>query len=289
MRGGELREALAQGRRVYGVTLEGYGQPQWPAHFARLGLDFVFLDGEHAPLGPAEVSHAAQAYAARGIAPLYRIPEPSPVWATRALDWGAHGIIAPYVERVDQVKELVGAVRYRPLKGAALAALLDEGRFPSDDTQAYLELFNKDTLLVIMIESPAGVANLPDLLAVGGVDAVLVGPHDLSVAAGVPQVYDSPTFQAQVQQVVDTCLAQGVAVGAVSIFPDPEAALRWLQLGCSMVVYSSDTMFVLDGVAQGLAAMLRFADRVADGEEPRVAAPVPGGDLDALGGADDAA
>ncbi len=240
--------------------MEGYGQPRWPAYFSGLGLDFVFLDGEHTPLNLETMAHACQSYAARQVAPLLRIPEPAPVWAYKALDMGAHGIIVPYVETVAQVKAMVGAVRYRPLKGAALQAVLDRKQFPSEDLPAYLDKFNEDSLLILMIESPTGVKNLPDLLAVEGVDAVLVGPHDMSVSSGVPEQYDSPEFEAQVRALVNICRDRGVAAGVHCIVPDPELALRWAGFGCNLIMYTSDTMFIIDGVKRGLQRMREALD-----------------------------
>jgi 2-keto-3-deoxy-L-rhamnonate aldolase RhmA len=72
MRGSELRAALRAGRRVYGIAVEGYGQPRWPRFFSNLGLDFVFMDNEHTPLNRETMAWAAQAYAGHNIAPLLR-------------------------------------------------------------------------------------------------------------------------------------------------------------------------------------------------------------------------
>ena len=126
MRGKELRQALTAGQRVYGIAAEGYGQPRWPRLFARLGLDFVFLDNEHTPLNRETVAWAAQAYAANGVAPLLRIPEASPCQAAMGLDLGAHGIIAPYVEAVEPLKHhpLTRALRADKLCLAGLQATL---------------------------------------------------------------------------------------------------------------------------------------------------------------------
>jgi 4-hydroxy-2-oxoheptanedioate aldolase len=125
-----------------------------------MGLDFVFLDTEHNPLDRETCAWAAQAYAANNVAPLLRIPEPSAILAAMALDAGAPGVIAPYVETVEQVRARVGAVKYRPLKGVALQSILREGKIPSPETSIYLERFNADSVLVIMIESAEGVARM---------------------------------------------------------------------------------------------------------------------------------
>src|SRR5690606_24051230 len=194
MRGRDLRQALRAGRRVYGIAVEGYGQPRWPRFFSGRGLDFVFMDNEHTPLNRETMAWAAQAYAAQDIAPLLRIPELSASLAAIGVDLGAHGIIAPYVETVEQVKALIGAVRYRPLKGAAMQQMLDGGSAPCHKTADYQHGYSPDAVLIIMIESTASIANLPALLAPSGVDGVLIGPHDLSISLGIPEQYDDPRF-----------------------------------------------------------------------------------------------
>ncbi|MEO1443981.1 MAG: aldolase/citrate lyase family protein, partial [Chloroflexota bacterium] len=172
MQGRELKQTLQAGKRVYGINLEGYGQPRWPRFFADMNIiDYVFMDSEHSPNNRETIAWAAQCYAAYGIAPLLRIPEISPAQAAMGIDAGAHGIIVPYVETLEQVKQMVGAVKYRPLKGKALQTALDTGVFPGEQTRDYLPEFNPDAFLVIMIESQTGIDNLEEMLAFGGVDA----------------------------------------------------------------------------------------------------------------------
>lgn len=251
MHGHQLRKALVSGERVYGITVEGFGQPKWPRFFAQCGLDFVFMDTEHTPANRETAAWAAQAYAAHGVAPLLRIPEISASQAAMGLDSGAHGIIVPYVETVEEVRALVGAVHYRPLKGAALRAAVENGVFPSTETAAYLPAYNRDAALIIMIESPAGVANLPDLLAVGGVDAVLVGPHDLSIALGIPEQYEHPLFEEASRQIIRVCHQYKSGVGLVS--PGPvERTLLWAEWGCNLIIHRADTLFVASGIEQEL-------------------------------------
>ena len=266
MRGQTLRSTLKQGERVYGMAVQGYGQPQWPRLFSRIGLDFVFMDSEHTPQNRETIAWAAEAYAANGIAPLLRIPEPSATLAAMGLDAGAHGIIVPYVETVAQVKAVVGAVKYRPLKGAALEEALDTGRFPNPETRAYLHDYNRDSVLVIMIESPAGIAALPELLRVPGVDVVLMGPHDISVSHGVPEQYDHPVFRAAIQQVITTCNQAGVAVGIHYIAGDVERAQEWIEWGCTFISQRSDTLFTIDGARAELSILAeRLGGRLPGG------------------------
>lgn len=267
MRGQALRHKLHAGERIYGIALEGYGQPRFPKYFADVGLDYVWLDSEHAPNNRETIAWALQLYAAHNVAPLLRIPEISASQAAMGVDAGAHGIIVPYVETVEQVRALVGAVKYRPLKGAALTAAVERGTFPSDETRGYLDTYNPDANLIIMIESPAGVANLPNLLAVPGVDAVLIGPHDLSISHGIPEQYDHPTFVKVVEYIIQTCRAHQVGVGIHFISGSVDWALDWIRRGFNFISYRGDTLFVARGISQELHYLRSQLDGVQAGTD----------------------
>lgn len=255
MQGAQLRKALQAGRRVYGIGLEGYVQPRWPRFFSRFDLDFVFLDSEHAPTDPMQQAWAVQAYAALGIAPLLRIPEASASLAAQALDAGAQGIIVPYVETVAQVKELVGAVRYRPFRGQRLARVLDGERPPSAATADYLQLVNENNLLVIMIESQAGLDNLEEMLQVDGVDGVLIGPNDLSISLGVPDETTHPKFESAVQHVIRLCRHYEVGAGVHFTEAKIDIEKRWIDWGCNLIVHLTDTLMIAYGIEAGLQAL----------------------------------
>ncbi len=248
MQGQQLREALHSGQRVYGLALTGYNQPGWPRLFAKVGLDYVFIDNEHTPMNRETLAWACEAYAAHDVAPLLRIPEPSATLAAMALDGGAHGIIVPYVETVAQVRELVGAVKYRPLKGQAVARAVEHGQFPNDETAAYLRAFNPNAVLIIMIESPTGVENLPDMLAVEGVDGVLIGPHDFTISHGIPEQFDHPLFEERVRHVISICKARQVGVGIHYIGGSLERAVSWIQWGTNFISQRADTLYIAEGL-----------------------------------------
>lgn len=261
MLGRELKQALQNGKRVYGIALEGYGQARWPKFFANLGIiDYVFMDSEHSPNNRETIAWAAQCYTAYGIAPLLRIPDISASEAAMGLDAGAHGIIVPYVETLAQVKKMVGAVKYRPLKGKALQTVLNLNQFPSEETKTYLPEFNPDAFLVIMIESPEGIENLEEILSFGGVDAVLVGPHDLSISLGIPEQYDNPLFVDSVSQIIAICQSHEVAVGMHLMFGTLDQTIRWVQRGFNFVSVRGDTLFIANSTQHELTTIQEIVD-----------------------------
>jgi 2-keto-3-deoxy-L-rhamnonate aldolase RhmA len=255
MRGSLLRKALHNGNRVYGIGVEGYVQPRWPRFFSDSGLDFVFIDTEHTPLDRMQQAWAVQTYAAYGIAPLLRIPEASASLAAQALDAGAHGIVVPYVETAAQVKELVGAIRYRPFRGRRLAEVLEGTSLPSEATDEYLQLINEDNLLVIMIESQAGLDNLERMLQIKGVDAVLIGPNDLSISLGIPDQITHPKFEKALQEVTQICRKNNVGVGVHFADKNIETEMQWIDWGCNLIIHLTDTLMIAHGIERGLQTL----------------------------------
>src|SRR5690606_14580338 len=152
------------------------------------GLDFVFIDTEHIALDREALSWMCQLYAQMNLAPLVRISEPNATLATMALDGGATGVVAPYVESAEQVRALVGAVKRRPIKGKRLQQLLN-GKPAEGTLKSYLQEHNANHVLVVNVESTPAIEALDEILAVPGLDAVLIGPHDLSCSLGIPEQY----------------------------------------------------------------------------------------------------
>jgi 4-hydroxy-2-oxoheptanedioate aldolase len=267
MNGKQLRAALHQGRRVYG-TLITTPSPHWPKAVQSTGLDFVFIDTEHIPIERTTLAWMCRTYAALGLAPIVRIPSPDPYEACVALDNGAEGVLAPYVETVEQVRQLVGAVRYRPLKGASLARITHEGVPPAEPLNSYIEKRCAGNILLINIESKPALDVLHKLLAVPGVDGVQVGPHDLTTSLGVPEQYDHPLFLAAVEDIIGTARNRGLGVG-VHYWLGVERQIEWMRLGANLIVHSGDISLFTDSMNRDLK---RF--RTAFGEQ-RPDGPLP--------------
>jgi 4-hydroxy-2-oxoheptanedioate aldolase len=218
-------------------------------------LDFVFIDSEHTPLDRMQQAWAVQTYAAFGIAPLLRIPEASASLAAQAMDAGAHGVVVPYVETVEQVERLVGAVRYRPFRGRMLEEAMEGNRLLSEETAEYLQLVNKDNLLVIMIESQTGLDNLESLLQVNGVDAVLIGPNDLSISLGIPDQITHPKFSNAVRHVIRLGRQYGVGVGVHFCSKNIETEIEWIDWGCNLIMHLTDTLMIAHSMERDLQVL----------------------------------
>ncbi|MCH8136680.1 MAG: aldolase [Proteobacteria bacterium] len=240
MNGLELSKALKAGRRIYG-TLITSPSPHLPPQLKSIGLDYVFIDTEHIPLGDHDLAWMCQTYRALNLVPIVRIPEPDPYRACKVLDGGACGIVAPYIESVAEVQALRGAVKLRPLKGKKLANALDGTAVPTEPLASYLREGSEERLLFINIESVPAVENLDAILATPGVDAVQIGPHDLSVSMGIPEQYALPEFDKMVRLIITKARAANVGVG-IHFWDSLQQEIEWAKCGANIFLHSADVL-----------------------------------------------
>ncbi len=237
MTGHVFRQKLRTGEKLFGTCIT-QPSPIWTRIPKDIGLDFVFVDNEHFPYSQCETANLCHIFANQGTVPIVRIQRPVPILASKALDNGALGIIAPYVENVDQVRDLVGAVKYGPLKGDVLMKGLRENEWHSA-TKAYLDSQNEQRSAIINIESIPAMENLDELAAVPGLDALLIGPHDLTVSMGIPAQYENPDFMKAVETVIATAKRHQIGAG-MHTWWNIEQEKAWMEMGLNMLIHSSD-------------------------------------------------
>jgi 4-hydroxy-2-oxoheptanedioate aldolase len=240
MTGADLGQALRAGHKVFGTLLVS-NSPFWPSAVLGTGVDFVFLDTEHVPLDRHDLAWMCRAYGALGLPPLVRISSPDPYQATQVLDGGAAGVVAPYVETVEQMQALRGAIKCRPIKGQSLAGHLS-GEAPFGGELAnYVNARNAGNVFVVNIESRPAIENLDRLLAVEGLDAVLIGPHDLSCNLGIPEQYDHPVFEEACRTIFTKARAAGIGAGCHVYYGNVQQQIRWMgEAGANLIIHSDD-------------------------------------------------
>ena len=238
MNGREIIQALHEGRRVFSSATVSTS-PLWPNLVKQAGIDFVFVDTEHTPIDRQTLSWICQTYQALGLPPVVRIPSNDPFEACKALDAGAGGIIGPYLETADQVRALVGAVKLRPLKGRRLQLALHDPSALEAELQQYLDQRNGDKILIANIESTPAIENLHEICSVRGLDAVLIGPHDLLCSLGIPEQYDHPRFNEAVRTIFQIAREHSVGAG-IHFWLSLDREIEWSKAGGNLVMHSSD-------------------------------------------------
>jgi 4-hydroxy-2-oxoheptanedioate aldolase len=241
MQGDLFRQKLKAGEPVYATHVVSLGNPINALLNTGLQIDAVFICTEHMPIDRTEVSMMCQFYALHGISPMVRIPYPCARHAAMQMDAGAQGIVVPYVETVEEVKEVVGAVRYRPIKGQILRDILSGKTKPSDKMHSFWNRFNKNNYLIIGIESVPAIDRLEELVSIEGVDGVFLGPHDISCSMGIPEEYSNPAFVKMVVNIIERCRKMGVGVGIQMDLADP-ANQPYLDAGMNFMFHTADVI-----------------------------------------------
>ena len=248
----QLKQKLVQGDTVYGTLIQHAVSPSWIDFIPDGMLDFVIVTAEHAALDIGDFLPLRYALANKGIACLARTHSRQPDDVAKVCD-SYDGVVVPYVEDYESCKRLAAAAVYRPLKGEALDRVLDEGTWPSKKTQDYIENKCQNTIFIPMIESVAGVENLAKICSIPGVIGVFVGPNDMTVNMGIANEYDHPDFVAIMQRIIDTANAQHVAAGCW--FGKESQAIRTMQQGARLVVFSNDGLFLKNAITDSFSKL----------------------------------
>jgi len=217
---------------------------------AEAGFDWLFVDLEHSTLDPAKVQAVLQAVAGRSAA-ILRLPLNDEIWIKKALDTGATGIMVPQVNTADDARRAVRLSKYPPqgTRSVGVARAHGYGAVMGE----YLRRANDETVVVIQAEHIQAVENIEAILDVEGIDAVLVGPYDLSASMGLTGQVDSPPVQAAIARVRAACQARGVPLGIFAV--DAQRARAYAKEGFTLLAGGSDTLMLIEASRAALRTL----------------------------------
>ena len=205
-------------------------------------LDYVLFDMEHGVFNNENLVPLLQVCRLIGLPSFVRVPDYRSHFIARCLDLGADGVMLPRVETLEQVKLGVESMRF-PMTGRK-----GRGGYCQMRPGETLADFNKNRYLLIQIESPTGIENLPAMLDTYGdeIAAVVIGPYDLSTTMGIERQFENPALIAAIQKIFDICIERGKSVG---IFCDTTAqAKRYREMGANFMWMCCDDQLVLHGL-----------------------------------------
>ncbi len=225
-------------REVLIGTLVTLGIPEIAEVLSSAGFDWLFLDGEHSPLDTLALQHLVMGAGARPC--LVRLATGSELEVKKALDIGAAGIIAPQVNSAEQAAQVVRWAKYSPLGTRGVGAARAHGYgFAFNE---YLATANNHTVVVVQAEHKDAVSNIEAIVQVAGVDAVLVGPNDLSASLGHLGDPAHPDVVAAIDRVTEVCRRTGMPLGIFGM--NPAAVKPYLERGYTLIVCSVDTVLL---------------------------------------------
>lgn len=224
--------------------------PETAEMVAKCGFDWLFMDGEHAPLSVLDWQRLMQAVGGR-CANILRVPSASERDIKKALDIGADGIIAPRIRSADEAKQLVDWCRYPP-EGARSVGV---GRAQGYGARLgeYLSRANENIAVVLQIEHADAISAIEDIVAVKGVDALFVGPYDLSASLGISGAVSDARVITAIDRVGEVCQKHGVTAGIFGI--DVDAAKPWIAKGFTLIAVGIDMVFLGSAAEAALKAV----------------------------------
>lgn len=213
MKKNPVKAALAAGEPQVGTWLS-FGNVFASRIMARIGFPWLTLDMEHSPIDWSQAALVFGAIADAGCTPLARVPRGDHDHIKRVLDAGAHGIVVPMVNTVEEAKIAIAATKYPPVGNRSVGGGLHSLNFDATAGD-YFAHANDEILCILQTESPEGVENAEEIYSLPGVDAIFVGPNDLAFNMRSADGTD-PTpeaHEAMMQRVLATGKKVGTPVG----------------------------------------------------------------------------
>lgn len=248
-----VKESLKKGLTVFGTSLTDCIDPEFAVLLQAAGLNFFFVDTEHSPASYSQIQGVCRAARSVGIIPLVRVPQNESFLITRALDVGAMGLVIPRVHSAEQGRSAVDYMKYLPLgkRGFGMRSIMTDYRWTNAPDE--IASANRETLVVLQIESTAGLESVEQIASIPEVDALMIGPYDLSISMGIAEQFENPLFWKAVDRVIEACehagIAAGVQFGNMSLLQETQ------RRGARFLLYSNDVSVLLDGYKQAMSTL----------------------------------
>ncbi len=243
----KIKEKMENGGKVAGAFMS-LGYSGVVEILAMAGLDFIMIDTEHGPFDVETASQLIIAAENRGMTPFVRVKDFHRNSILKMLDVGAMGLLIPFIKTVDEVKELVSYGKYKPIgdRGCGFGRKSGYGLEQMvANIEDYFNWANENTLLIPQCETVEALESIEDIVAIKGVDAIFIGPFDLSVAMGIPKQFNHPDFLAAQDRVLKACKKENKYCFTLGM--NPADAKAKFDLGFDGVL-TGDTTFLTTGV-----------------------------------------
>lgn len=236
----KLKAGIAAGRPMAGIWLS-LASPAITEMAADSAADWVLIDMEHASTALADIPDHLRATRGAHAEAVVRVPFAEPVMVKRLMDLGARSLMFPMVESAEDAARVVGFTRYPPhgMRGLSMSTRAnDYGR----DT-GYLERHTRDLFVIVQVETPAAVRAIPEIAAVDGIDAIFIGPADLSAAMGHLGQPTAPEAQALIDEGCAMARKAGIPIGILGFGEDP--ARDYFRRGFDFVAVAGDSWLLV--------------------------------------------
>ena len=243
-----VKKALSEGKVQLGCGFGTFRSEDVARILVKGGFHWAFVDTEHGGFGIETIQDICRVANYVGFTPIVRVADMQYPLVSRALDAGAQGIIFPRVESPELLEKAVTWTKFPPVgvRGFGLTPLYVD--FEKVTIADMIEHFNANTMVVLQIETRRAVEARDELLSVKGIDAVMVGPVDLSISLGVPGDFQHPTMVDAMEKIRDSCVAHGVTPGTQT--RNLPLARFWRERGMRFLGCSSEIGMLMERAAE---------------------------------------
>lgn len=233
----ELKRKIRSNQTSIGSWMQ-ISHPTIAEILAKSGFDWVAVDMEHGAFSPSELPNIFRAIELHGSQPFVRLAVGLRKDIKNALDSGATGIIIPMIESAQQVREILNEIYYPPtgIRGVGFS----RGNVFGKDFENYYSSINSSLTIVAQIEHIEAINNLDDILSITEIDALMIGPYDLSASMGIAGQFDHPEFISALKIFKDKCLKAKKTMGYHVVKPEIVQLKTKITEGYNFLAYSLD-------------------------------------------------
>jgi 2-keto-3-deoxy-L-rhamnonate aldolase RhmA len=208
------------------------------------GFDWLFIDLEHNSMDLDTAAQLCVAALPTGVTPIVRVPSHDQFQATRILDGGAMGVVVPHVDTPEQARRIVANCKYPPVGHRSLTAPLPQLGFATVPAAEAIEILNRNTLVIVMLETPLAIANADAIAAVDGVDGLLIGTNDLSAEMSLPGQFGHARIEEAYRAMIAACSANGKFPGMGGVY-DHALMEKFIGLGVRFLLGGGDVALMM--------------------------------------------
>jgi len=253
MRINTVKQALKEGKAQFGCNTSMLRSPEVPRILAAAGLHWSYLDSEHGGFDLETLQDLIRAANEAGLCPIVRVADLQYPLVARALDCGAQGVLFPRVESPELLEKAISWTRFPPEGVRGYGLQPTHVGYEAVGMPDIIAHANANTMVTLQIETKAAIERIDELLSVPRIDAVMIGPADLSISLGVAGQFEHPTLVAAIEKIRDACIRHGVAPGIH--MRSLKLVQYWRDHGMLFLSCNSEIGFMLEKASETVAAL----------------------------------
>jgi len=238
-----MKRKLAQGEIVIGTWIRNLRSNYLVHMIAQSGFDFVYIDMEHSSMSLERVADLCFVAQLSGLIPIVRPAGKLPHLISKPLDCGAMGLLIPHVDIPEEARDIVRYAKFHPLGERGMNLQGVHTGFTVPDGQLFIETMNRESILIVQIESKKGIDHIDEILSVEGIDGAVIGRADLSQDLKIPGQTNHPKVLECVERLIEACKKRSAYPGL--LVNDIKGAKEWIGKGIKIVPFGNATSIMM--------------------------------------------